>query len=40
MLLDRFHDRRENVLVEEDDAFEVQLRAEQVEEDILAVALV
>ena len=40
MLLDGQHDRRESVLVEKNDAFEVELRAEQVKENVLAVALV
>ena len=40
MFLNGDHDRREDVLVEEDYSFDVQFRAEQVKEDVLAVALV
>ena len=40
MFLDSFHNRREHILVEENDAFKVELRAEQVKEHVLAVAFV
>eukprot|EP00355_Strombidium_rassoulzadegani_P004579 CAMPEP_0168617852 /NCGR_PEP_ID=MMETSP0449_2-20121227/5762_1 /TAXON_ID=1082188 /ORGANISM="Strombidium rassoulzadegani, Strain ras09" /LENGTH=235 /DNA_ID=CAMNT_0008658693 /DNA_START=305 /DNA_END=1008 /DNA_ORIENTATION=- len=40
VLLDGLHDARHGVLVEVDDALEVELGAEHVEEDVLAVALV
>jgi len=38
--LDLLHDGRENVLVEEDHAVEIEFWAEQVEENVLTVAFV
>ena len=40
MFLDSFHNWREHILVEENDAFKVELRAEQVKEHVLTVAFV
>jgi len=40
MLLNGDHERRENILVEEHNAFEVELWTEQVEEHVLTVTLV
>jgi len=40
VILDLLHYGRENVLIEEDTAIEIKFWAEQVEENVLAVAFV